>query len=94
MADGNIIWKEVHLVKGKPQGSTTPAVKVTHGGRAMYSYTAGVVNGQGVFRPYLHLSDTHITEFMDLFSRAALWVRDDAKKTKPGLRVPLMTMAE
>ena len=40
MADGKIVWKEVHLVKGKPQGSTTPAVKVTHGGRAMYSYTA------------------------------------------------------
>ena len=94
MSDGKVVWKEVHLVKGKSQGSTIPAVKVTHGGRAMYSYTAGVVDREGTFRPYLHLSDTHIAEFMDLFRRATQWVQENTKKSKPGLRVPLMSVAE
>lgn len=94
MSDGKVVWKEVHLVKGTSQGSVTPAVKITHGGRAMYSYTVGVVDEEGSFRPYLHLSDTHITEFISLLSRAALWVQENTNKSKPGLRVPVLATAK
>lgn len=81
MSEDRIMWRDVHLEQG--EGNPTPAVKVTRGGRAMYSYTAGVLDREGHFRPYLHLSDTHINEFIALLNRAAAWVRHNSVRSKP-----------
>lgn len=96
MGEGKIVWREVHVELGRETNGSTPAVKVTHGGRAMYSYTAGVIDKEDHFRPYLHLSDVYISEFIQLFQRAASWVQQNSVRAKKrdGLSAPMSEVAK